>query len=303
MIKAKILDKELQNILNNIDADKMSIFLMADGLFRGALFHGTNFVNQMRYQHNLGILETLILGQACLCSALMVHTMKGREHLTLRYETDGVCSGFSTTVDSTGFVRGYLFNNPIPIDKPLENWDLSPFLGKGILSVSRFPENRKEPQIGTVEIINKNIAQDLSYYFLQSEQVHTAFNSSIQFDKAGRVIGAGGLFLQVMPGADEELIERVENAFNACPSLGQWFSEGGNIEDIVYGLFREFSPNIVLNRDMIFDCPCTKEKYIEYIKRLGNVEIERLYDDGKDTIEVVCHNCSSVYHILKKELM
>lgn len=309
MIKAQITDENLLDFLDKIECDEMSVFVMADGMFRGALFHGTNFVNQMRAQHNLGILETMILGQACLCSGLMIQTMKGREHLTLRYETDGPCAGFSTTADSTGFVRGYLFTNPVPIDKPLESWDLSPFFGNGTLTVSRFPEGRRETQVGTVEIQHKNIAQDLNWYFYQSEQTYTAINTSIQFDKEGNVIGAGGLFLQAMPGADEELIQRVENAFNACPSLGQWFSEEGNIEDIVYGLFREFSPNVALNRDVVFDCPCDKEKYIQHIKNLGNAEVENIFAENNNsdipagTIEVVCQNCSSRYYITKEEVL
>lgn len=303
MIKADINDKELVEFIENLEPDEMSVFVMADGLFRGALFHGTEFVNQMRSQHNLGVLETMILGQACLCSALMIQTMKGRQHLTFRYETDGPCKGFSTTVDSSGYVRGYLFNNPIPIEKPLDSWDLAPFLGDGILSISRFVEGSKEGQVGTVEIIHKNIAQDLNYYFLQSEQIHTAFNTSIQFDKSGRVIGAGGLFLQAMPGADEELIQRVENAFNACPSLGQWFSEGGDLEDIIYGLFREFSPTVALNRNIVFDCPCNKENFVNHVKNLGNEEVSKLFDENQNSIEVFCHNCNSKYIINKEDLI
>ena len=77
----------------------------------------------MRVQHNLGILETLILGQGILCAALMIQTMKGKEHIVLRYETNGSAKGFSVEVDSTGYVRGFLLNNPIPVDnsKPKMN--------------------------------------------------------------------------------------------------------------------------------------------------------------------------------------
>mgnify|MGYP000856429589 FL=1 len=121
MIYAPIEDTALQQHLDKLEKDELHIFTADDGLFRGGLFHGTRFVNRIRAQHRLGILETLVLGQAGLCAALMIQTMKGRETLQLRYETDGPATGFSVEADSRGFVRGYLLQNPIPIDAPLES--------------------------------------------------------------------------------------------------------------------------------------------------------------------------------------
>ena len=72
MIKAEIKDKELLTHIDSLEEDKLRIFTMANGRVRGALFHGTRFVNQLRAQNNLGILETYILGQASLCAALTI---------------------------------------------------------------------------------------------------------------------------------------------------------------------------------------------------------------------------------------
>ena len=98
MIKQPIADKELLTKLEGVEKDGMTVFVAGDGMFRGAIYNGTRMVNQMRAQHNLGILETLILGQAELCAALMIQTMKGREHLTFRYDTDGPAAGFSVVL-------------------------------------------------------------------------------------------------------------------------------------------------------------------------------------------------------------
>ena len=314
MIKAKITDTQLLEHIDSIEKDGMSVFVMADGRFRGALFHGTTFVNQLRANHNLGILETMVLGQAALCGALMIPTIKGRGRVGMRYDTNGPAAGFSIEADSAGSVRGYLLQNPIPIEKELTSWDLSPFFGPGTLTVSRITEGSKVPHTGSVEIKHKNIAQDLAWYFSQSEQIHTAFNTSIQFDKQGRVIGAGGMFLQVMPGIggtkdskvniidEDELIEAVEHAFSAAPSYGQWFSEKGNRDDIIYGLFREFNPTTVLERDIIFDCPCSQEKYKNAILALGDKEVQDILENDTDPLEVICHNCGSVYNIPKESL-
>ena len=269
----------------------------------------------MRAQHKTGILETMVLGQASLCAALMMPTMKGQEHISWRYECDGPAKGFSVEADSTGYVRGYLFEDHIPIEKPLENWDLAPFLGNGTMTVTKSHPGDKAPQVSSVEILYKNITKDLAWYFNQSEQINTAFGTSIFMDTKGRVKGAGGMFIQVLPEtggtkkvgaetssspdfkADEELITRVENAISACPSLGKWFEEKGNINDIVYGLFREFKPQIAVRRSISYDCPCCEEYYVEHLKSLGSAQIEELKSSGPDPLEIVCRNCGSVYKI------
>ena len=254
MIKAEIQDKELIEHLNSLEEDKLRIFTMANGRVRGALFHGSRFVNQIRAQHNLGILETYILGQASLCAALTIPMMKDMEHTSVKYEGNGPAQGFSVEADSTGYVRGYLYNEHIPVTKALENWDLTPFLGPGNLTFSRVHKDDKFPQSSTVEVSGDNIAKDFATYFAQSEQVNTAFHSSIQFDKQGRVVGAAAMYLQVMPKTggtakvgsqvdshdqdteeDLELLRKVENAFRACPSLGLLFSEKEvDSEDIIF---------------------------------------------------------------------
>ncbi len=315
MIKAEIKDLELLEHLKALPKDEMAVFVMAEGRLRGAFFHGTRFVNQARAQHNLGILETMIFGQAALCGALMLPLMKGKEHSTLRYDGNGPAQGFSVETDSKGTVRGYLFNEHIPVEKPLENWDLKPFLGTGTLSVSTIHEGDKNPYTSSVSVDSGNIALDLASYYNQSEQISSAFNTGIQLDKKGRVVGAGGLFLQVMPetggkrgtgaaksssadkDSDQDLISRAEMAFRTAPSIGQWFSEKGTIEDFVYGLFREFKPTIAVRRNVTFDCPCTEENYLNYIKHLPADQLADIKKNGPDPLEVVCRNCGSVYHI------
>lgn len=321
MIKQQILDVELNEHLKKIHKDELSMFTMADGQFRGAFFNATQLVNQMRVQHNLGILETLVLGQAVICAGMLIPLMKGREHITFRYDTNGPAAGFSVEADSTGYVRGFLLQNQIPVDKPLENWDLKPFFGDGTLTISRMGEGFKAPQVGTVEIAYRNIANDLAWYFLQSEQIHTAFNTSVQFDNKGRVTGAGGMFVQYVPGdggyskisgnaAEKEedtgkdiLIQKVENAFKAMPSIGKWFADGGDMEDVIYGLFREFNPSLTLNRDIIFDCPCRKEYYVNHVKHLPQAELADIIANDPEPIEIICHNCGSKYQLYKKDLV
>lgn len=302
MISVPITDTFLNERFASMHPDGMSIFILGKGSLRGAFFHGTRLVNRMRAQHRLGPLETMVLGQACLCGALLIPTMKGRDRAVFRYDTQGPAAGFSIEANSLGSVRGFLLQDPIPLQKPLENWDLSPFFGPGFVSLIRYPEGAREPLTGSVEIIHKNIALDLAEYFLKSEQTETAFNTGIQFDKEGRVIGAGALYLQTLPGADPDLVEQASQAFLAAPSLGQWFFEGGDRDDIIYGLFRGMEPQVVLERSIVFDCSCNRETFARHLANLGNEELTSMLKDGVDPVEVVCHNCASTYHFPLEEI-
>lgn len=325
MIKQNIKDSELCEYLNKLPKDQMSVFTMCKGRVRGAVFSGTSFVNQMRAQHNTGILETYVLGQACLCGALLIPAlMKGREHISWRYDVeDSKAKGFNVEADSTGWVRGFLLTDVIPVDKPLENWDLKPFLGgEGFMTIQTVHPNDKYPSTSSVNTTG-NIADDLVFYFDRSEQLKTAITTSIQMDLNGRVIGAGGIFIQVMPEtgghyegvqklgsqlnsssdqeADEALIEKIEESYKKMPSLGKWFSQGRNGEDLVKELFKDFDPVIALNRDIKFDCPCTKEKYIEHIRALPKSDLDDIKRKG-EPLEVCCRNCGSVYKINPEEI-
>ena len=152
MIKAEITDLELKEHLDSLEEDKLTIFTLADCRIRGALFHGTRFVNQMRVQHNLGILETYILAHASLCGALTIPMMKDMENTAIKYEGTGSAEGYYVEASSTGWVRSYLFSEHIHLEKPLENWDLKPFLGIGNLTFSRKHKDDKFPQSSTVDI-------------------------------------------------------------------------------------------------------------------------------------------------------
>lgn len=325
MIKAEIEDKELAEYLKALPQDELIHFTLAEGRLRGAIFSGTTFVNQMRAQHKTGILETYILGQASLCGALLIPAlMKGLEKISWRYDVqDSPAKGFNVDVSSTGWVRSYLLNDHIPIEKPLENWDMTPFLGgDGFMTIQRLHPDDKFPRSSSVNT-SGNIADDLVFYFDKSEQLKTAFKTSIQMDKQGRVIGAGGIFLQVIPETggringrevqgsqintqsdqekDEEVLEKVEKCFEKCPSLGKWFSEGRTCDELTEKLFKEQNPVIAVHRSVVYDCPCSKDYFFKYIKTLPAEEIKSMKDAG-EVLEVNCKSCGSKYFIDPKEL-
>jgi len=302
MIKKKAYGNTLKEQLLAGTRDRLYNFLLADGTVRGVIMNGTRMVNEMRWNHELGILETLVLGRAYLGIGLMSASLKGNDRVSLQIECSGPIKGLVVEANAFNEVRGYLKNVPIPIEKPLEDSDLSPFFGAGFLTVTRYLKDAKQPFTGKVTLKYGNIAEDLAYYYFTSEQLPTAFNLSIQFDSKGGVAGAGGLFLQAMPGVSEENAAGLESRVNDFPSLGTVFSEKNNPETLVLDIFKDYSPMLLGNRRVEFMCHCNKDKVRNMLSLLSIQELEDIQENGPFPVEIRCHHCNTAYQFNKPDI-
>ena len=302
MIKKQLPAESLKERLIASAKDRLHNFLLADGAVRGAVLNGTHMVNEMRANHELGILETLVLGRAYLGIGLMSANLKGSDAVSLKIECSGPIKGLTAEANAFGEVRGFLKNVPIPIDKPMENFDLSPFFGAGFLSVIRYIEDAKHPFTGQIALEYGNIAQDLANYFLKSEQIPTAFNLSIKYDRFGEVTGAGGLFLQAMPGADDLLAEELEELVIQLPSLGEVFTDGREPEDLIQTVFKNYSPRFLANQRIEFMCHCSPERMRQVLMTLPVDELNDIRDNGPFPLEMRCHYCNTQYDFDRQEI-
>ena len=282
--------------------DRLYSFLLADGTIRGAILHGSRMIKEMRVNHDLGILETLVLGRAYLGVGLMSANLKGTDSTSIKIECSGPIKGLTVEANAFGEVRGFLKNIPIPIDKPMADFNLAPFFGAGFLSVIRYIEDAKQPFTGKVSLKYGNIAQDLANYFLTSEQIPTAFNLSIKFDRQGEVTGAGGLFLQAMPGADDALTAELEELVIEFPSLGEVFARGQETEALIHEVFQKYSPVILANKRIEFMCHCGPERLRAVLAMLPMDDLKDIRDKGPFPLEMRCHYCNTQYYFDKEEI-
>jgi molecular chaperone Hsp33 len=283
--------------------DRLYNFILADGAFRGVIMNGTRMVNEMRANHELGILETLVLGRSYLGAGLMSADLKSDDRISIKFDCSGPIKGLVVEANAFGEVRGFLKRVPIPIDKPLESFDLSPFFGAGFLLVTKYLEDAKQPFTGQVMLKYGNIAQDLANYYLTSEQVPTAFNLSIKFDKQGQVTGAGGLFLQAMPQADDELTTGLEERVTHLPSLGEVFTEDKDPESLVTAAFKDYSPRFLANRRIEFMCHCNQDRVRNLLTLLPIDELKDIRDKGPFPVEINCHYCNTPYQFTREDII
>jgi molecular chaperone Hsp33 len=302
MIKQKRYGNTLKEQYRASARDRITVFLLAGDQVRGAILNGTRMVNEMRANHGLGVLETLVLGRAYLGIALMAAGLKGSDRVAMQINCSGPIKGLSVEANAFGEVRGYLKRVPIPVAAPLEDFDLARFFGAGLLSVTRTLQDAKQPFTGQVELRYGNIAQDLAHYYLTSEQVHTAFNLSIQFDKGGEVKGAGGLFLQALPRAEDRLTADLETLVLHFPSLGQVFAGERTPERVAAEAFAAYSPKFLSDRRVEFMCHCSRERLQRLLAMLPIDDLRDLRDNGPFPVEMRCHNCSTPYEFSREEM-
>jgi molecular chaperone Hsp33 len=302
MDKKKIYGSTLKEQLIASTRDKRYNFIMADGNIRGVLVHGTRMVNEMRWNHGLGVLETLVLGHAYLAAALMSADLKGNDRLALGVDCSGPIKGLHVESNAFGEVRGYLKQVPIPMDRPLESFNLSPFFGAGFISVTKYLENAKSPFVGKVMMEYGALAKDLALYHLKSEQRPTSFSLSIAFDPDGEVQGAGGMFLQALPGAEEGTLACLENLVQSLPSLGRVVQEEGFPEQWLARTFEELTPRLLDQRGIEFMCHCNRTQIRKMLGMLPAADLADMADNGPFPVEIRCHHCNTTYAFDQPEL-
>ena len=302
MEKKAIPGEDLKDRLKASAKDRLHRFFLSDGAVRGVLVHGTRLVQEMRANHELGLLETLILGHAYMGSLLVASSLKGDDRMALKIECSGPVGGLVVEADAHGDVRGYLQKVPIPVEKPLEDFNLSPFFGAGFISVTRYLNDAKQPFTGQVAMQYGSIAKDLAHYYLTSEQIPTAFNLSVKFTSEGEVAGAGGLFLQVMPDATDATAAKLEDIVYNLPSLGEVCAAGADIDHFLQSRFDRLNPVLLDKPRVAFFCHCRREGVARVLQMLPREDLKDIRDNGPFPVELRCHYCNTRYHFKRDEI-
>ena len=301
MISSAIEDTELQEHISSLPADGREVFLLSDGNVRLSSVSATTMLNKMRANHRTGLLETYVLGQAYIAAALLASTVKGNDRVQLDIECGGPIKGIAAEAWASGAVRGYLRNNPIPLKEPLKSLDTSPLFGPGFLTVTKILEGSKTPFSGQIMLEYGNIAKDLALYFTQSEQTPSLFYISIRFDDKGRVWGAGGLFIQALPGCPETVLEELQAKAGDLSNMGIFLSEGKSAKEYAQAEFTKWKPEYIGHSPVGFSCPCSRDHFRSYLEALPEGEKKAILE-GEFPLVLECLNCGTDYSFDKPEI-
>lgn len=274
-----------------------------DGFIKMAVIDARGMVERAREIHNCAPTACAALGRT-LCAASLLGEMMKEENgsLTVRINGGGPIGSIVAVSDSKGFVRGYV--GEANVDLPLRSdgkLNVGGAVGRnGMLTVSR-DIGLKEPYIGSVELVSGEIAEDMTRYLLESEQVPSACALGVLVDTDLSVKAAGGFIVQLMPGADEKLIDTLEENIFLMDQLTTVLDEDG-AEEIFSQVLKGLEYHIVGEKEVGYRCPCTRERVEEAIGCIERNELEELIDEGKD-IEVSCRFCDKEYSFSPAELI
>ena len=303
MIKKDIFNGDVKARLKAAANDRLHRFMMADGMLRGAVVNATRMVREMQANHELGMVETLLLGQAYVAAALLTANLKGKDRISINVQCSGPVQGIDVESNVFGEVRGSLKNTALSLDAATWDGRIPTLFGAGFLTVTKYIHDRAKPYSGQVMLTYGTLAQDLANYFVQSEQTPTAFNLSIHFNDEGQVDGAGGLFLQAMPGAEEQVMADAEALVATLSSPGELFADGGGAEVMVMAHFERLMPIFLGNHRVEFFCRCTEERMWGYLSRLPASDIADILEKGPFPVEVKCHSCNTVYAFNRSDIL
>lgn len=252
-------------------------------------------VEQARSAHNTSPVATAALGRLLTAGSMMGSMMKGeKDVLTLQIKCSGPIQGLTVTADSNANVKGYVVCPEVMLP-PNEKGklDVGKALDLGILSVIK-DLGLKEPYMGQTHLVSGEIAEDLTYYFATSEQVPSSVALGVLMNKNNTVKQAGGFIIQLMPFAEEDIIDKLEKKIQEITSITSLLDQNMTPEMILDYVLGEFGLEIMDTMPTKFYCNCTKERVEKAIISIGKKEIQEMIEENKP-IEVNCHFCNTHY--------
>ncbi len=274
----------------------------ANGQVRAFACTTKKLTEEARNIHCLTPVTTAALGRLMAGGLMMGAMMKGdRDLLTLRIEGAGPAVGALVTADSKGNIKGYVNRNDVMLPlRPDGKLDVGGAFGPGFLSVIK-DMGLKDPYVGQTMLVSGEIAEDLTYYFANSEQVPSTVGLGVLVNGDCTVKQAGGFIVQLMPFASEEVISSLENRLKSIDSVTAMLDVGKSPEDILLELLGDQELAINDTMPVKYNCDCNRERFTRGLISLGRREIQEMIDEGKP-IEVNCHFCDKKYEFGIDEL-
>lgn len=257
---------------------------------------------QARCAHNSSPVVTAALGRLLAAGCMMGSMLKGeKDLLTLQVRGDGPVKGLTVTADAFGNVKGYA-GEPQAILPPnaAGKLDVGGIVGAGTLSVIK-DMGLKEPYVGQTILQTGEIAEDLTYYFATSEQVPSVVGLGVLMEKDNTVKQAGGFIVQLMPFAEDAVIDKLEANLQKITSVTALLDAGNSPEQLLAILLEGMDMEITDTQPVQFRCNCSKERVEKALISVGAEELQNMIEDDKD-IEVNCHFCNQNYTFTVEEL-
>ncbi|MBD1224686.1 Hsp33 family molecular chaperone HslO [Virgibacillus halodenitrificans] len=273
-----------------------------NGMVRAYASTTTETIEEARRRHDTWATASAALGRTITISAMMGAMLKGEDSLTVKVEGRGPIGAILADANANGEVRGYVSNPHVDFElNDKGKLDVARAVGTdGNISVIK-DLGLKDYFTGEVPIISGEISEDFTYYFANSEQVPSAVGAGVLINPDHSVLAAGGFIIQVMPGAEEEVISQLEEEIQSLPAISALIQQGNTPEQILERLFGKENVKVHETMPIEFRCKCSKERVEQAIIGLGKEEIKQMIEEDHGA-EANCHFCNETYEFTETDL-
>ena len=287
--------------------DEIVRAMTKDGYVKAVAVTGRDVVERARQVHTLPPMATAALGRALMGTSMlgdMLKTEKGS--VTMQIKGGGPLGTILAVSDHEGNVRGYVQNPNVDIIEKYEGkLDVGAAVGgehveAGTLTIIK-DVGMKEPYVGTIGLWSGEIADDLAMYFVESEQIPTVCALGVLLEKDQSVNTAGGYIIQLLPGASEEIIEKIEAGVHRVGAVSAAFEKGMDAEEIIRAVLSDFEVEVLEKRPVEYRCYCSRDRVTRALISMGRGEMESLIEEQGEA-DLTCQFCDAVYHYSKEEL-
>ena len=284
-------------------SDRIVRAISTDGLVQAAAICSRDLVERARNIHQTLPTATAALGRALTGASMMGNALKGQgASVTLQFKGNGPLGTVLAVSDAEGNVRGYVTNPQT--DLPLRSdgkLDVGTAVGhEGTLTVIK-DLNMRDPYVGTVDLLGGEIAEDIAGYFVESEQIPTACALGVLVDRDQSVRSAGGYLIQLMPGATEDTIVKVEGGIMAAGAVSALLEKDADPEHLLRTVMSDFELKILKSDPVEYRCYCSRERVERALISLGADELEGILRD-RGSCRMTCQFCDAVYEFSGDEL-
>ena len=283
--------------------DEIVRAITGDGLVKAVAVTGRDLVERARNIHTLLPMATAALGRTLLGASMMGDMLKEQNgSLTLQIKGGGPLGTILAVSDCEGNVRGYVQNPHVELmEKHQGKLDVGAAVGQdGTLTVIK-DIGLKEPYVGSIGLFSGEIADDLAMYFVESEQIPTACALGVLVGLDQSVTAAGGYLIQLLPGADEEMIAKIEAGVRAMGSVSHALADGLDGEGLLRAVLKDFDLEILEKHPVEYRCYCSRERVTRALISMGRRDLSDLIRE-QGQAEMTCQFCDRVYHFSREEL-
>ncbi|MCD7829129.1 MAG: Hsp33 family molecular chaperone HslO [Clostridiales bacterium] len=285
-------------------ADELVRVITTDGAVMAAAVSGREMVAQAQRIHGTSSVATAALGRTLLAASMMGNQMKGADNsVSIQIRGGGPIGQITCVAGADGYVRGCV-SNPRAYLPPREDGklDVGGAVGvDGSLTVIK-DLGMKEPYVGSVPLVSGEIAEDVTAYYAASEQTPTACALGVLVDSRDQqVYAAGGFLVQLLPGADDAAIDKVERGIAKLGYVTRHFEEGETPLELVREALSEFDIEVLETIPVGYRCTCSRERFGRALVSLGRDELESMAAE-QGGAEIKCRFCNETYRFSKEEL-